>query len=122
MALEGDLESCRLGDADIEAGRKLFVEELEFKNIIEQLPGYSASDAEEDASGEAASPAEEEERDYHIIRTLNDLKSMLAELEGAGRFAFDLETTSLDPMQARIVGFSFSAAAAARSTSPWGTR
>ena len=111
LALEGDLESCRLGDADIEAGRKLFVEELEFKNIIEQLPGYSESDTEEDASGEAASPAEEEERDYHIIRTLNDLKSMLAELEKAGRFAFDLETTSLDPMKARIVGFSFSAAA-----------
>ena len=34
---------------------------------------------------------------------------MIAELEGAGRFAFDLETTSLNPMKARIVGFSFSA-------------
>ena len=109
LALEGDLESCRLGDADIEAGRKLFVEELEFKNIIEQLPGYSADDAEEDAP-EAALAAEEEERDYHIIRTTEELGSMIAELEKAGRFAFDLETTSLDPMKARIVGFSFSAA------------
>ena len=109
LVLEGDLESCRLGDADIDAGRKLFVEELEFKNIIEQLPGYSAEDAEETALEEAPA-AEEEERDYHVIRTAEELASLIAELESAGRFAFDLETTSLDPMQARIVGFSFSAA------------
>ena len=70
LVLEGDLESCRLGDADIEAGRKLFVEELEFKNVIELLPGYSESGAAEDAPEEAASPAEAEERDYHVIRTL----------------------------------------------------
>ncbi len=111
LVLEGDLESCRLGDADIEAGRKLFVDELEFKNVIEQLPGYGESKAEEAAPEEATSPAGEEERDYHVIRTLEELKSMLAELEKAGRFAFDLETTSLDPMQARIVGLSFSARA-----------
>ena len=109
LVLEGDLESCRLGDADIEAGRKLFVEELEFKNVIELLPGYSESGAAEDAPEEAASPAEAEERDYHVIRTSAELKSMIGELEGAGRFAFDLETTSLNPMKARIVGFSFSA-------------
>ena len=41
----------------------------------------------------------------------DELKSMIGELEGAGRFAFDLETTSLNPMKARIVGFSFSARA-----------
>ena len=34
---------------------------------------------------------------------------MIAELEKTRRFAFDLETTSLNPMKARIVGFSFSA-------------
>ena len=111
LVLEGDLESCRLGDADIEAGRKLFVEELEFKNVIELLPGYSEPGAAEDAPEEAASPAEAEERDYHVIRTSAELKSMIGELEGAGRFAFDLETTSLNPMKARIVGFSFSARA-----------
>ena len=109
LVLEGDLESCRMGDADIEAGRKLFVEELEFKNVIELLPGYSESGAAEDAPEEAASPAEAEERDYHVIRTSAELKSMIGELEGAERFAFDLETTSLNPMKARIVGFSFSA-------------
>ena len=111
LVLEGDLESCRMGDADIEAGRKLFVEELEFKNVIELLPGYGESGAAEDAPEEAASPAEAEERDYHVIRTSAELKSMIGELEGAGRFAFDLETTSLNPMKARIVGFSFSARA-----------
>ena len=111
LVLEGDLESCRLGDADIEAGRKLFVEELEFRNVVEQLPGYDASPGEEDAPEAAASPGDAAGCDYRVIRTFEELGSVREELERAGRFAFDLETTSLDPMQARIVGLSFSAAA-----------
>ncbi len=109
LDIEGDLEACRLGDADVEAGKTLFGE-LEFRNIVDQLPGYVASEEEEEESpAEAASPPEA--RDYHVVRTAAELEAMLAELEEAGRFAFDVETTSLDPMRARIVGLSFSARA-----------
>ena len=38
--VEEDIEHYRLGDADIDAARRLFIDELECKNIIEQLPGY----------------------------------------------------------------------------------
>ncbi|HEY5523694.1 MAG TPA: DNA polymerase I, partial [Desulfuromonadaceae bacterium] len=45
---------------------------------------------------------------YHTITTVTELETLAAALEQAGEFAFDLETTSLDPRQAEIVGFSFS--------------
>jgi len=45
---------------------------------------------------------------YHTITTINQLEKLTSDLECAGKFAFDLETTSLDTLQAEIVGLSFS--------------
>jgi DNA polymerase I len=45
---------------------------------------------------------------YHTVTTPEELESLAAHLEQAGEFAFDLETTSLDPRLAEIVGLSFS--------------
>ncbi|MDA8428851.1 MAG: DNA polymerase I [Geobacteraceae bacterium] len=45
---------------------------------------------------------------YRTIATREQLETLATELEQAGEFAFDLETTSLDPRQAEIVGLSFS--------------
>jgi DNA polymerase-1 len=45
---------------------------------------------------------------YHTIREDDQLEQLIADLEQAGEFAFDLETTSLDPRLAQIVGLSFS--------------
>jgi DNA polymerase-1 len=47
------------------------------------------------------------ERQYETIFTQQQLDSWLAALEAAPLFAFDTETTSLDYMQAEIVGVSF---------------
>ncbi|MFC1491741.1 DNA polymerase I [Nitrospinota bacterium] len=107
--VEEDLESYRLGDADIEAARELFVEELEFKSIMEQLPGYETQDDETASGPVGATPLDEAKaRDYRIVRTRKDFDKMLREIKKAGRFAFDLETTSLNPREAEIVGLSFS--------------
>lgn len=46
--------------------------------------------------------------DYRTVTTMEQLETLTAELENAGEFAFDLETTSLDPRLAEIVGLSFS--------------
>jgi len=46
--------------------------------------------------------------EYHTIVTPDSLESLAVELEQAGECAFDLETTSLDPRLAEIVGLSFS--------------
>ena len=45
---------------------------------------------------------------YHTVSTAAELDTLTASLEQAGEFAFDLETTSLDPRLAEIVGLSFS--------------
>jgi DNA polymerase I len=45
---------------------------------------------------------------YRTITTAEGLATLAAELERSGEFAFDLETTSLDPRLAEIVGLSFS--------------
>jgi DNA polymerase-1 len=50
-----------------------------------------------------------EPRDYHLVRTEDELDAMIAELSKAGAFAVDTETTSLFPMQAELVGVSLSA-------------
>lgn len=63
------------------------------------------------AEGAAKEEADEGERDFVTVRTPEELESMIAELREAGRFAVDTETTSLMPLEAKLVGVSFSARA-----------
>lgn len=50
-----------------------------------------------------------EPRDYHVVKTKAELDAMIAELTAAGAFAVDTETTGLFPLEAELVGASFSA-------------
>ena len=45
---------------------------------------------------------------YKLVRTAEDLAALAAELAAAPEFAFDTETTGLDPRHDRCVGMSFS--------------
>jgi DNA polymerase-1 len=47
---------------------------------------------------------------YETVTELPHLEEWIAAARAAGRFAFDTETTSLDPMQAEFVGFSMAVA------------
>jgi DNA polymerase I len=47
---------------------------------------------------------------YETVTDLASLEGWIAEARAAGRFAFDIETTSLDPMRAEFVGFSMAVA------------
>ncbi|MEO0508381.1 MAG: DNA polymerase I [Verrucomicrobiota bacterium] len=49
------------------------------------------------------------ETDYRILKTDTELKALADELTAAGSFAFDTETTALNPRTAELVGISFSA-------------
>ncbi len=62
------------------------------------------------ATGASSKPREEMKRDYVTVKTEDEFDCMESELREAGGFAFDTETTSLDAMQAKLVGLSFSAA------------
>jgi len=59
----------------------------------------------------ASLPKDEEPQlpqDYQTVKTDDELRSLLATLRANGRFAFDTETTSLNPMKAELVGVSMS--------------
>lgn len=45
-------------------------------------------------------------KDYRAVRTVEDFEEVLGKLAEADRFAFDLETTSLNPLDAQICGMS----------------
>ncbi|MCJ7811832.1 DNA polymerase, partial [bacterium] len=69
-------------------------QELEFVSFLGKLPQLSEK--------------EHSNRKYQTIIKLNDLDNLAEELKSASLFALDLETSSLDPISANIVGFSFS--------------
>ncbi|HEY1081552.1 MAG TPA: DNA polymerase I, partial [Prosthecobacter sp.] len=45
---------------------------------------------------------------YHLLRTAEERRNFIVELQAQPRFCFDLETTSLDPLDTQIVGIAFS--------------
>ncbi len=59
---------------------------------------------------------------YATIRTLDDLRGWIAEAYEAGAVALDVETDSLDPMQAELVGFSLCVAPGEACYVPLGHR
>ena len=77
---------------DAEALRALF-ERYQFKSWLGEL--------------EAPAPEPVRDRHYECVTTEADLDAWMAQLEAAPRFAFDTETTSINYMQAELVGFSF---------------
>ena len=89
---------------------------LELNSLLRQLTGTAAQGAggqpaSERVSSGGASESESRPpapaRQYETILTDKQLVTWLAALEKAPLFAFDTETTSLDYMQAEIVGVSF---------------
>lgn len=69
-----------------------FFKKFNFTSLIKELTGKATLSAE----------------NYRTVATTAEFDKMITDLEQSGEFALDLETTSLDPRQARIVGFSFS--------------
>ncbi|MEC7077131.1 MAG: DNA polymerase I, partial [Pseudomonadota bacterium] len=78
---------------------------LEFKSWLEALDSDDAAVQQPDA----AQPVSHE-RDYHLVTTEQELQQWAEELRSAGEFAVDTETTSINYMQAELVGFSFASA------------
>ena len=65
-----------------------------------------AADAGAEDSAESSAPQAIAERDYQIVLTQAELDIWLARIEQADIVALDTETTSLDYMDAQLVGLS----------------
>jgi len=107
-------------EPDVERLRELYTK-LELRSLLRQLPGAAAEPPPLPSlapsprpsvadAGQRTEPAGATvPRRYETVLTEGQLDAWLARLHDAEVFAFDTETTSLDYMQAEIVGVSFCA-------------
>lgn len=70
--------------------------ELEFNSLIQEIPDLLKESQKEEI------------KDYRAITTIEDFEFLINELKKLSMFVLDLETTSLNPIVAKIVGLSFS--------------
>jgi DNA polymerase-1 len=73
-------------------------------------PGEISPQALAAARAEAARHRKFDRSGYEIVRTLERLNAWIARARDLGVFAIDTETTSIDPMQATLCGFSLALA------------
>jgi len=99
---------------DREKLAKLF-DRFEFKSwrreLEERGQGQGAAPENDEApapTAPRASPVPRAPRSYETVLTEEQLEAWLKKIEAADLTALDTETTSLDPMRARLVGLSFS--------------
>lgn len=104
VPVECDLSKLKRQDVDIPTTKKLFAQ-LEFNRLLKEvLPeGESAADAEEVVDDKASDKV-----DYKTITSLPDLKKLITKLKSVKEFAIDTETTSLNSLEAELVGISIS--------------
>lgn len=105
----GDL---KLVSPDRDALMAIF-KEMEFHRLIPMLADFSWARARGDKTSELEPDEQseifgEETRGFKLVVSEKEIKALAKKLGKAKKLAFDLETTSKDPMQARIVGISFS--------------
>jgi len=95
-------ETLDMQAADNEKLAELY-RRYEFKSWLQELDSALAAAA----STKTDEPATSNETHYETILTQQQLESWMDKLKKAELFAFDTETTSLNYLQARIVGMSF---------------
>jgi DNA polymerase-1 len=104
------LEQLRPQEPDTAAALAIY-REMEFARLVRELGAASAGSAS--AGDEAQSHRPHlvcQARDYLVVSTREELAALAQQLRDSGGFAVDLETTSLEPLRADIVGLSFSTA------------
>ncbi|WP_417510948.1 DNA polymerase I [Methylophaga sp.] len=105
VELDIHLEDIKNQPQDTEALLKLF-KELEFRSWISELQS-SDSSSTTDSGSATESDNTTTEQNYDTILDQQQWQIWLEKLQKADLFAFDTETTSLDYLEARIVGVSF---------------
>jgi len=100
LELDVTPESLRLGEPDLETLKEL-IARLEFRTWLKELEAGDSETVEGEPGPAQAALA------YETILDEAALAVWLKRLEAAELFAFDTETTSLDYMQAKVVGVSF---------------
>lgn len=88
-----DFEMLKVQNPDEEALQNLY-KRLEFHSLLKQT--------------ESIAPSPRPIKDYRTIQSLSEIRQLIAEIKHSDVFALDLETTSINPMIAEIVGVALS--------------
>jgi len=116
VPIDLDLARCRAGTAD-RAKIHAFYRALGFGSLIREAPpvqrarqsGLFGQDQEPPPAPHATlDTIRTVETDYSVVTDADGLARLVEELARQDAFAFDLETTSLQPRDARIVGIALS--------------
>src|SRR5690606_32099250 len=83
-------------------------DEYGFRTWLRALSGDPQRIPSQDARVAADTPQAPEQINYEIVQDQKSLDAWMTRLRSAELVALDTETTSIDPMQARIVGLSLS--------------
>ena len=116
LELPQTIEQLALEEPDVDQLAALY-NEYEFRTFAKELaegkspllPGNAATATSSATGGAAVKPSANTNADYATITTMKELDAWIKVLKAAEVFAFDTETTSLNYMQAEVVGLSFSA-------------
>src|SRR3990172_7617248 len=122
LDIDFDLEACRTGAYDREQVVRLF-QVLEFRSLLKRLPEGQASGQSSVISGQkseagsqlglfgaeaTAVPVVEGPTKTTIVQDAAALEALVKALNAAPFITFDVETTSTDPMRAKLVGIALS--------------
>ena len=124
VPLEVNFESLRIEEPDKDRLRSIFTE-LEFRSLKKRLVGDDptpeeiAGDGDKESVGDSAVQEEmpllqrnrtisEVDHEYSAVETAAERIVLVSQLKKTSAFCFDLETTSLDPKRAEIIGIAFS--------------
>jgi len=113
LDLDATPQSLTRKPADVEALTQIY-RHLELNSLLRALGGAPDAPAADPAPAGATTPPSDvqpqPDRHYRTILTQAQLDELVAQLGDSALFAVDTETTSLDYMQAQIVGLSFATA------------
>ena len=122
VPVELEEEKLRVTDFDKEKITNVF-EELEFRALLKRVVGEvslatSSVQGElffvEDSESANSQPKtsfktiQDVQHHYHLVQEDEDIHALVEQLKKATIFCFDTETTELDPINASLVGISFS--------------
>ena len=98
VELDCELSDLILSEFDTKSLRDIF-QEFEFFGLVKQLDEMSANQKTKEKTSQ---------KKYETITDKKSLESFTASIKKGTLLSLDLETTSVDPMKAEIVGLSFS--------------
>jgi len=107
VKIDFNLADCQLRDFDISKLVDIF-QKLEFKSLLARIPELQNK---LDLAPVALSASNKKlikvnSGNYYLVETVKDLEKLLTKLHSKKIFAFDTETTSLNPWLSKLVGIS----------------